>query len=285
MKTSVRFLAVVAFSATALPLMAGVASAQTSVQPSVQPSVIPSQGNEDAVTAISPRGQEKQYEEVTAQVIELDADAAAALNAGQYAIAEAEARQSVAMRIASGKGEELLASSLYAQGKTQEALVVYKAIDDANGAFPRNELPYAQLLLQEGQWPLAVAAYNKSLRLLNEGDLVSANSHFTPDVAEPAELAAAIQVGMGLTMEGGDFHGTYEARTEQALGHFQKALALEPDNALTNYYYGYGWQKLSPADRLKFGNTQQAKTALQKAVKVGNASVKKAAKKALKNAG
>ncbi len=245
------------------------------------PAVNPATG--DHVTA--PNGtpsQQKERQAITTQVLGLIDDADAAMDVGDFAIAEADARQAVALDVGWAKGEELLAASLYAQGKMQEALEVYKAIDDSNGAFPRNELPYAQLLLQTGQWKQAVAAYNKALLLLDFGDLVRANSNFSPDVPQPTELAAAIQVGLGLTMNGGDFHGTYQARTQQAMSHFQKALALEPDNALVNYYYGYGWQKLSPTDRTKFRDAQQAKAALQKAVKVGNASVKKAAKKALR---
>jgi len=248
------------------------------------PAVHPATGDEWPGFIGTP-SQQKERQAIAAQVQELDDDAVVALDAGQYAIVETKARRSVALDVGSGKGEELLAASLYAQGKTQEALEAYKAIDDANGAFPRNELPYAQLLLQTGHWQQAVAAYNKSLRLLDFGDLVRTNSNFSSDVPQPTELAAAIHIGMGLTMNGGDFHGTYQARTEQALSHFQKALALEPDNGLVNYFYGVGWQKLSPADRAKFGMAQQAKAALQKAVKVGNASVKAAAAKALKNAG
>lgn len=69
------------------------------------------------------------------------------------------------------------------------------------------------------------------------------------------------------------------------MAEYTKALQLAPDNALTNYFYGVGWQRLSPAERAKFGTAQQAKAALQKAVKVGDASVKTAARKALKAMG
>lgn len=63
--------------------------------------------------------------------------------------------------------------------------------------------------------------------------------------------------------------------------HYQRALQLAPDSALTNYYYGQGWQKLSPAERIQFGTAQQAKAALQKAIKIGKGAVKKAAQKPL----
>ena len=245
------------------------------------PTIKPATGDEASGFSGTPSQQRERQAEV-AQIDDLDDDAVAAMNAGQYAAAEEDARQSIAIGPDSGVAQDVLAASLYTQGKMQEALEVYKAIDDENDAFPHNQLPYAQLLLQTGHWKQAVAAYNKALRLLDFGDLVRANSNFSPDVPQPTELAAAIQVGMGLTMSGGDFHGTYQARTQQAMSHFQKALALEPDNALVNYYYGYGWRKLSPTDQTKFRDAQQAKAALQKAATAGSPSVKKAAKKAMR---
>ena len=66
---------------------------------------------------------------------------------------------------------------------------------------------------------------------------------------------------------------------------YTKALQLAPDNALINYFYGVGWQKLSPTERAKFGTVQQAKAHLRKAEKVGNANVKAAALRALKALG
>jgi tetratricopeptide (TPR) repeat protein len=271
MKISISILVIAAM----LP-MAGLALAA--------PAVNPARGGDDGSgpRLIGTPSQQKERQAITTQVLELIDDATAAMNAGQYADAEVDARQAVSLDAGWGNGEELLAASLYAQGKTQEALQQYQTVVEHYDQQPRNELPYAQLLLQTGHWQQAVAAYNKALSSLGSGDLVRANSNFSPNVPQPTQLAAAIHIAMGLTMEGGDFHGTYQARTEQAMAHFQKALALEPANGLVNYYYGYGWQKLSPADQAKFGTTQQAKAALQKAVKVGNGNVKKAAQKALR---
>ena len=106
--------------------------------------------------------------------------------------------------------------------------------------------------------------------------MVSANSHFSPDVAEPTELQRQrIQSAWASAMDAGlPRNIRSQGSLKDSKATIQKALALEPGNALTNYYYGYGWHNLSPADRLKFGTAQQAKAALQKAVKVGNASVK-----------
>ncbi len=67
----------------------------------------------------------------------------------------------------------------------------------------------------------------------------------------------------------------------RAFTEYGKALALEPDWALTNFYYGYGWQRLFPADKAQLGSVRQAKAALLKATRLGKGDVKKAAEKAL----
>ena len=102
MKTTVRVLAVFALSAAVLPLMAGTASAQTPVQPSV----IPSQGNEDAVTAISPRGSEKHYQAKTAQTLALiDARKPLWTQVSMLLRSEEARRQWLLMRVGAGREE------------------------------------------------------------------------------------------------------------------------------------------------------------------------------------
>jgi tetratricopeptide (TPR) repeat protein len=200
--------------------------------------------------------------------------ARAAMNSGNYAEAEADARQCERVRPETGLEQDTLAASLYAQGKTQEALQVYKEIADEGGDFPRNLLPYALLSLKAGHWVQAVDAYNKALPHLGFGDLMRKNSDFAPDDVQPAELEAAIEIGMGLTGEGADFHGTYQQRSEEAQTYFQKALALEPDSPLANYYSGYGLQQM--------GHWQEAQTAFKKAAALdSNGAVKAAAEAAL----
>ena len=154
----------------------------------------------------------------------------------------------------------------------------------AVGRQPRNLLPYAQLLLNSGQWAQAVAVYNQALPKLGHEELEQITNHFSPDVPEPAALALAIHLERGqLYNAAADWAG--ESQDTEAMSEYGKALQSAPNNALANYFYGIGWQKLSPADRAKFGTAQQAKAHLQKAVKVGNANVKKAAEKALKDLG
>jgi tetratricopeptide (TPR) repeat protein len=225
----------------------------------------------------------------------LDQAAAEELHQGNYVQAEADARQSISIS-PSGVSEEVLASALDAQDKDKEALTQYQTVVEHYDLQPRNLLPYAQLLLKSGQWAEAVALYNQVLPHLpdvgshpeiptvHDGDVIRANSHFSPDVPEPAALATALHIARGMI---------YNATTgwagdsldKEAMAECAKALQSAPDNALANYYYGVGWQNLSLTDRAKFGNAEQAKAALQKAVKIGNADVKQAAERALKNAG
>ena len=221
--------------------------------------------------------------------------AAADLHTGNCTQAEAEARESLAISD-DGRAEEVLAGALEGQGRDKEALQQYQTVIEHYDKQPRNLLPYAQLLLKSGQWAQAVAVYNQALPhlpdvgphpetpIVHDGDLIRANSHFSPDVPEPAALAVALHITRGMiynTTPG--WAGT--GQDTEAMAEYAKALQTAPGNALANYYYGVGWHKLSPTDRAKFGTAQQAKAALQKAVKIGNANVKAAALKALKSAG
>ena len=220
--------------------------------------------------------------------------AAIDLHLGNYSQAEKEARQADALDLLAGVPQEVLAAALDAQGKDQEALQAYRLL--AAGGQTRDLLPYAQLLLKSGQWADALAVYNQALprlpdvgphleaTIVHDGDVIRANSHFSPEVPEPMALATAIHIARGMVYNNTPgWAGT--GQDTEAMGEYQKALQLAPDNALTNYFYGVGWQRLSPAERVKFGTAQQAKAHLEKAVKVGNASVKAAALKALKSAG
>ena len=206
--------------------------------------------------------------------------AAADLHGGNYTQAETEARQSVSLDLLNGAAQEVLAAALDAQGKEQEALHAYGIVVKHYDRQPRNQLPYALLLLKSGQWEQAVAVYNQALPQLGNGELEQAGSHFSPNVPEPTALAVAIHIERGkLFNSASDW--AHEPQNTEALAEYGKALQLAPDLPLANYYYGVGWQKLSPAEKAKFGTAERAKTALEKAVKMGKGGVKKAAQKAL----
>lgn len=221
--------------------------------------------------------------------------AAADLHAGHYALSENEAREALAIDATNGVADEVLAAALEAQGKDQEALQAYRVmVVDQKASYPRVLLPYAQLLLKSGQWTQAVAIYNQVLPRLpdvgphpetpvvHDGDQITTNSHFSPDVPEPAALATALHIARGMVLSATTGWAGDSLNTE-AMVEYGKALQLAPDNALANYYYGVGWHKLSPAERLKFGHADQAKAALQKAAHSDDPSVKKMAAETLKN--
>ena len=99
---------------------------------------------------------------------------------------------------------------------------------------------------------------------------------------EPTALATAIHITRGLVYNATpDWAG--DSQNKEAAAEYGKALQLAPASPLTNYYYGVGWQKLSPAERAKSGSMQQAKASLQKAILLGKTNVKKAAEKVLKD--
>lgn len=206
------------------------------------------------------------------QIGKLDEAAAAALDVGQYAKAEGYARQSVSLGVASGRGQEFLAAALDAQGKTQEALQVYKSIADEGDVFPRNQLPYARLLLKTGQWEQAVAAYNRQLPYLASGNQMLANSRFSPAVPQPRELEVAIHIGLGLTEGWRGYHWKSGPR-DQTLAQFQQALALDPESPLANYCYGVKLMRL--------GRQAEAQAILKGVAETTDADMKAAAEKAL----
>jgi len=204
------------------------------------------------------------------------------LHAGRYAQAVEEARTSLSVEPSDGVPAEVLAAALDAQGKEQEALQAYRTVVEHYDRNPRNLLPYALLLLKSGQWGQAVTIYNAALPRLANGEIMRANSHFSSDVLEPMALAVAIHIARGLTYEAAsDWAG--ESQHKEMMAEFGKALQLAPDSDLANYHYGYGWHSLDPKERANMGSVQQAKAALQKAVLLGKADVKKAARKVLKD--
>lgn len=205
-----------------------------------------------------------------------------ALYEGRYSEAEANARQSLAVSHNTDLlAPELFAASLDAQGKNAEALVAYQILADQGSDKPRDLLPYSLLLLKNGQWAEAVAAYNKASPYIASSDLLNENSHFNATEYKPAALAAAIHIGIGMTyFSSAGWFGT--SRKEQGMAHLQQALALEPNSPLTNYYYGYGWRNLDRNSPMKAATAARAKAAMRKAAATEDGSLKKAAEKSLK---
>jgi len=223
-----------------------------------------------APSPLATAGKEKAVDD---KVGHLDDAAELAQKRGDYAEAEEEARQAVALNMGDARGQEILAAALDAQGKTQEALQAYKMLSDEGDVFPSNELPYAQLLLKTGHWAEAVEAYNRQLPYLSNGDLLQKHSGFSPNVPRPTDLATAIHIGLGQELGWRGYHGTYQEASQQAQGEFQKALALEPDSSLANYYVGYGLKRM--------GRRAEAQAAFKKAAALDQGDVRDAAQKEL----
>lgn len=207
--------------------------------------------------------------------------AAADLHAGHYALAETEVRKALSVESFNGVGQEVLAAALDAQGKDREALQAYQTVIEHVDGHARSLMPYALLLLKSGQWARAVTAYNQAaIPYIGQGELEVASSYFSADVREPTALAVAIHIERGQLYSEGC--GWVKApQNSEAVAEYAKALQLAPNSALTNYYYGSAWQKLSPTEQAKSGSATQARTALEKAVKLGKGRLKRAAQEAL----
>lgn len=205
-----------------------------------------------------------------------------ALYESRYSEAEANARQSLTISHNTDLlAPELLAASLDAQGKNAEALAAYQTLAERGSVHPRDLLPYSLLLLKNGQWAEAVAAYNKTLPYIASSELLNVNSHFTAADYKPAALSAAIHIGIGMTyLSSAGWFGT--SRKDAGLIHLQQALTLEPDAPLTNYYYGYGWRQLDRSSSLKAANATRARAAMQKAATTEDGDLKKAAEESLR---
>lgn len=209
-------------------------------------------------------------------------DGEEALQAKDYVSAETSFRDSLATAH-DGVAYLGLAEALAGQGRNGEALETYATLfnpgphESYGGSyFTRANLEYALLLNQTGHWGEAVAHYNDALTDLIKWDY-KADVRLDPDTPQPATLAAAAHIGLGV-------YDSFEYKPDSNTKAFQEyttALRLAPNWDQANYYYGHGWQQLSPADKAKLGSAQRAKAALLKAVKVGKGDIKKAAKKAL----
>ena len=199
---------------------------------------------------------------------------ARALKADRYADAEGLARQSLGLDPSDSFSEEQLAQALIGQGRSMEALRAYRLLVNPKGDWsvglfsaPRVTLPYALLALQYGQWAEAVTAYEKAIPSLlgKESAEPQINVHFDPHTPQPAALEAAIHIALGLN-DNWECDILREYHNNQALAEYRRALQLEPEWDLANFYYGYGLNRL--------GRRAEAKTAFAKAAQLGGDDVK-----------
>lgn len=212
------------------------------------------------------------------------------LKQGSYRAAEAafQASLEVAKSSATGinpRATRGLAEALIGEGRLAEADQTYRTLIyqeplkwSSVAEESRTLMKFAALLSQTGHWVEATGVYKQALSKAVYGDAPKLDVDFDPQTPMPLLLQALAHIAIGLEYSA-------HADSTAAFAEYRKGNQLQPDNALTNYYYGTGWQRLGPTDRLKFGTAQQARAALQKAVKIGNANVKAAALRALKSAG
>ncbi len=194
-----------------------------------------------------------------------------------------------------------LGEALAGQGKTAEALAAYKtavewplntdpraiAINQAHGnynnlrgcAFSKDAvawMKYALLLSQTGQNAQAFAVYSGAVHLAGDTAYPDLKPLSSTEQPSPVELQAAAHIALGLLVNGTSYD------PEEAMNEFAQARALAPDVAVTNYYYGYGWQRLDRNSPTRAADAVQAKAALAKAAVSDDDTIKKAATEALK---
>ncbi len=218
----------------------------------------------------------------------LVAQGEALLKAGNYGAAEQTFRAASAAEALGTPGfnpsaERGLAEALAYQGRTADALPLYRRLIyeyphnfSSVAQELRTTMRYSILLTQTGQWPEAVAVYEKALPGGDFHGMPKLDVHFDPRVPMPVQLQTIAHLACGI-----EFNRRSDDRA--AFSEYVKASYLAPDSALVNYYYGDGWQNLPPKDRAMLGSVQLAKAALQKAILLGKGDLKKAAEKALKD--
>jgi tetratricopeptide (TPR) repeat protein len=168
---------------------------------------------------------------------EIDTTAKNAYLAGNYDLAIRDAQMAIASFDPDVIAPFVLAKSLEAEGKTAEALKAYRALVGEGNSYPTQMIPYAHLLVQEGDWNGALTAYEKALPYLPESDLLKSTTDFSVITPTHATVEAAIDMAQALVDVGGDFV-TPHAQYDKALAEAQKALALEPNWAVGDYYEG-----------------------------------------------
>jgi predicted Zn-dependent protease len=212
----------------------------------------------------------------------LENAAAAAYDAGQYKLAESDARQSLSVGDGVGFSEDILAKTLMAEGKNNEAFKTYKdMVVNEKSSDPDYVLPYALMLLKKGNWNQALDAYNLTLPLVGSAfvscdgiSLLAEDSAFSYEDPEPKDLETDIHIAMGLSKvySGSIVHGHFYP--EKDLAEFKKALDLEPDSPLAILGYAVGLQEV--------GRTGEATQAYEDIVKRFPGQVANAAQENLK---
>jgi serine/threonine-protein kinase len=162
-----------------------------------------------------------------------------------YAVAEAEFREAIRLKLDDIKTHTGLGLALHGQGKVAEAIAEYrKAIrlksDDANAHYN-----LGRALSDQGKVAEAIAEYREAIRL--KPDLAMAHNnlgvtlHDQGRLAEAiAEYREAIRLKPDLTMArlnlGNALHG--QGKVAEAMAEYREAIRLKPDDANAHYNLG-----------------------------------------------
>lgn len=237
----------------------------------------------------------------TAKINELNRAGQEALHSKNFAIAEADYREMIQIESDIPNSHYGLGEALAGEGKTAEALAVYKtvvywplnrdpraiALNRATGntsnlrgcCEPTDAvawMKYVLLLSQTGQSEEAFSVYSQALRFASDTTHPDVKLSFSAGSPSPVELQAATHIALGLLV-----NDTGNDR-ELAMSEFAQARTLAPDAAVTNFYYSYGWKRLDLQSKTRLADAPQAKAALQKAALADDPNVKKAASEELR---
>jgi tetratricopeptide (TPR) repeat protein len=174
-----------------------------------------------------------------------------ALEAGDFALAESDVKQEMQLEPRNDLPLPILAAALEGQGKDAAAMDVCARLDSENERQPYVLLPYSLLLLKHGQWSRALSIYYQTLPfvgsfLINGHDLLVADSSYSPDTPEPADLEVDIRIAMSFACI--DECGRSDRGTRnRALTESAKALALEPESPLANLSYASSLERVGDA--------------------------------------
>lgn len=167
----------------------------------------------------------------------LQRSAPAALYAGDYKKAEADARRLIAIEHGGELGEEMLGQALMCEGKNAEALKTYSyLVNDMHLSYAEFLLPYSLLSLKAGNWPQAAKAFDSALDTLDS--TMKARLEYYSNIPQPKQLASDIHVGLGLIYDAG-FSVLYP-QYSRALNEYKTAVEIAPDSRLARFYYAYG---------------------------------------------
>jgi len=249
----------------------------------IQPRSAPQSANTaDTTVYAAPRGVSTFSAAQAQQSTSADEAGQIALADGELGVAEIAFRRATEINASNSTAISGLARTLEMEGKNKESIKVYRYLlypkygwGTSIESDPVLRMHFALLLARDGQWAEAVSIYDNTLGGLSLGPpFPILNIRFNPDVSSFSLFQAMVHLRLGILHSG-------RLEQNQAYAEYQAAHDLQPDVAITNYYFGYGWQKLSPVERAKSGDAAQAKAALEKAVKLGKPDVKEAAQKAL----